>query len=82
MDMEGNESESAIVGTEVSHAPHSSAGYDDMDYVDDRGIRIFDRDWTCPNCGDDGAFGDVGSFQLPSELTHGGEKHKIREGEL
>jgi len=25
-----------------------------MEYVDDRGIRIFDRDWTCPNCGDDG----------------------------
>lgn len=39
---------------EISHVPHSSADYDDMDYVDERGIRVFDRDWTCPNCGDDG----------------------------
>lgn len=39
---------------DIEHVPHSSADYDDMDYVDDRGIRIFDEDWTCPNCGDDG----------------------------
>ena len=39
---------------EVEHVPHSSADYDDMDYVDERGIRIFDQDWTCPNCADDG----------------------------
>lgn len=39
---------------EVEHVPHSSADYDDMDYVDERGIRIFDRDWECPNCGDGG----------------------------
>jgi hypothetical protein len=38
----------------VEHVPHSSADYDDMEYVDDRGIRIFDESWTCPNCGDDG----------------------------
>lgn len=38
----------------VEHVPHSSADYDDMDYTDDRGIRIFDRHWTCPNCGDAG----------------------------
>lgn len=25
-----------------------------MEFVDERGIRIFDSDWTCPNCGDDG----------------------------
>lgn len=36
------------------HIPHSSADYDDMDYVDDRGIRVYKEDWTCPNCGDDG----------------------------
>ena len=39
---------------QIEHVPHSSADYDDMDYVDERGIRIFDRHWTCPNCGDDG----------------------------
>lgn len=39
---------------DVEHAPHSSADYEDMDYTDTRGIRIFDRDWTCPNCGPDG----------------------------
>lgn len=38
----------------VEHVPHSSADYDDMEYVDDRGIRIFDSGWTCPNCGDRG----------------------------
>jgi len=41
-------------GSEIEYRPHSSADYDDMDYVDDRGIRVFDEDWTCPNCGDDG----------------------------
>jgi hypothetical protein len=40
--------------TEIVHEPHSSADFDDMDYVDERGIRIFDRRWECPNCGDDG----------------------------
>jgi hypothetical protein len=39
---------------EVEYRPHSSADYEDMDYVDERGIRVFDEDWTCPNCGDDG----------------------------
>ncbi|MCL9818368.1 hypothetical protein [Natronocalculus amylovorans] len=39
---------------EIEYRPHSSADFDDMDYVDERGIRIFDRHWTCPNCGDDG----------------------------
>lgn len=39
---------------EIEHEPHSSADYDDMDYVDGRRIRIFDCHWTCPNCGDDG----------------------------
>lgn len=38
----------------VPHVPHSSADYDDMDYVDERGIRVFDREWTCTNCGEDG----------------------------
>ncbi|RDZ53093.1 hypothetical protein C5C07_15270 [Haloferax sp. Atlit-4N] len=41
-------------GQTVEHVPHSSADYDDMDYVDDRGVRIFDTNWTCPNCGDVG----------------------------
>lgn len=40
--------------SEVEHVPHSSADYDDMEFTDERGIRIFDSDWTCPNCGDDG----------------------------
>lgn len=38
----------------VEHVPHSSADYEDLDYVDGRGIRIFDENWTCPNCGDSG----------------------------
>lgn len=38
----------------IEHEPHSSADFDDMEYVDERGIRIFDSDWTCPNCGDRG----------------------------
>lgn len=38
----------------IEHEPHSSADYDDMEYVDERGIRVFDSSWTCPNCGDDG----------------------------
>jgi len=41
-------------GNEIEYQPHSSADFDDMDYVDERGIRIFDHHWTCPNCGDDG----------------------------
>jgi len=39
---------------EIKYRPHSSADYDDMDYTDERGIRVFNEDWTCPNCGDDG----------------------------
>jgi ribosomal protein S27AE len=39
---------------DIEHEPHSSADFGDMDYTDDRGIRVFDRNWTCPNCGDDG----------------------------
>lgn len=27
---------------------------DKYEYVDERGIRIADRDWECPNCGSDG----------------------------
>ena len=38
--------------TETYHIPHSSA--DDIEYVDERGIRIFKSNWECPNCGDEG----------------------------
>lgn len=39
---------------EIEHQPHSSADFDDMEYVDERGIRIFESEWCCPNCDDDG----------------------------
>lgn len=48
--MSGSEEESA----EVEHVPHNSADRDGIEYIDDRGIRVFDEDWTCPNCGDAG----------------------------
>lgn len=40
--------------SDLEQVPHSSADVDSVDYVDERGLRIFDRDWTCPNCGEVG----------------------------
>lgn len=34
------------------HIPQSSA--DTYEHVDDRGIKIAKRNWTCPSCGDEG----------------------------
>ena len=34
------------------HIPQTSA--DPYEYEDERGIRISDSDWECPNCGDNG----------------------------
>lgn len=40
--------------SDIDYRPHTSADRHKVDYVDDRGIRILDADWQCPNCGDDG----------------------------
>lgn len=38
--------------TADEHIPQTSA--DPYEYEDDRGIRIADEDWECPNCGEHG----------------------------